>query len=160
MKFHLLLLLIFPFCSISQHSCDNVPEGFSGKYKLYYEGGQVNTIQHFKKGMPHGKILAYYETGEIKVKGVYKNGLVKEGTTLYTYYIDGSIEVENFASYELLIVREYHENGRLRTTGQISIEDPTRLNHRIGTWKTYDKEGKLIFETFPEKHLTRIISDE
>jgi hypothetical protein len=82
----------------------------------------------------------FYENGNVKVKGIYKNNK-RDGDWSFFYdngklwswgeYTDG---VRNGGS------SVYYENGVLKMEG-------TYLNNKqVGIWKFYNKEGKLIKE--------------
>lgn len=82
----------------------------------------------------------YYKNGNIKVKGVFKNGK-RDGDWSYFYengklwswgvYTEG---VRNGAS------SVYYENGVLRMEGNYFN------NKQIGLWKFYNQQGKLLKE--------------
>lgn len=94
-----------------------------GKYKSFYENGQLKKEISYKNGELDGSYEEYYRDGKLKIKTSYKNG-EKEG------------------SYE-----EYYENGN------IAIEHNFKNGAYKGKQKNYDSEGELIIEwvsSFPE----------
>lgn len=94
-----------------------------GKYKSFYENGQLKKEISYKNGELDGSYEEYYRDGKLKIKTSYKNG-------------------EKERSYE-----EYYENGN------IAIEHNFKNGAYKGKQKNYDSEGELIIEwvsSFPE----------
>ena len=50
----------------------------NGEVTIYYPNGNVMSRKTLKKGVPHGKCITYYESGMVKCKRNYAEGL-KEG---------------------------------------------------------------------------------
>ena len=53
---------------------DQVP--FSGWKKSFYENGQIQFLQKFENGIPHGYAIAWYQTGLMKWKIVMNQGKI------------------------------------------------------------------------------------
>lgn len=102
---YLLLLIILCFFSCNK---ENVKEEF------YANGNLKFKVQVNKNNILDGLYQEYYETGEIKVKSNYKNGLLID--TVFTY----------------------HRNGKIESKG---IQ---KNNLPFGWWSYYDSEGRLI----------------
>lgn len=108
-----------------------------------------NASQNFKpqvlKDTIGGVFHEYYQNGNIKIKGVLKNGK-RDGDWSYFYengklwswgeYTEG---VRNGAS------SVYYENGVLKMEGNYFN------NKQIGLWKFYDESGKLKKEVNLDK---------
>ena len=41
---------------------------------MYHKNGKIGAIQNFKDGVLHGELIEYYENGNIKIKGFFKDG--------------------------------------------------------------------------------------
>ncbi len=63
---------------------------FTGKIEIYFENSkQLNFSAEYKKGVPHGETVEYYENGNIKEKYSYKKG--KLHGTFESYDEDGKL---------------------------------------------------------------------
>ncbi|RRO17205.1 toxin-antitoxin system YwqK family antitoxin [Flavobacteriaceae bacterium 14752] len=69
-----------------------------------------------KKKLPNGKYKSYYESGEIKEKGVYRKG--KKIDTIIKYFKDGNVKkLEIIKNGDSLKNIYYHLNGKVKSTG-------------------------------------------
>ena len=102
--FNLFLILLI--------SCNNNGEV---KTKTTYLDGEKIVYEVNDKDLPNGKYMHYYKTGELKTKGVFKNGEYSNTDTLYSYY----------------------KNGKLKEKGIFSN------GKKIGWWLYYDSLGNL-----------------
>lgn len=63
---------------------------FTGKVEIYFENSkQLNFSAEYKKGVPHGETVKYYENGNIKEKYFYKKGELHG--TFESYDEDGKL---------------------------------------------------------------------
>ena len=96
-----------------------------GSYKEFYENGNLKVEGNFKEGKQHGSYKKYYSNGEIHIKGSYKDGK-----------LDG-------------VRKTYYENGELEE------KEKYKMGKRDGSYKKYDKEGQLRIEaSFVNDNLT------
>lgn len=79
-----------------------------GKWRNYYENGQLQSVYTFKDGLKEGIGIEWWETGKMMTFGHYKNGVLNG------------------------ILKWYNENGILIATGNMSN------NMRDGKWKICD----------------------
>ncbi|HPI04024.1 MAG TPA: hypothetical protein PLB12_01610 [Candidatus Goldiibacteriota bacterium] len=86
--------------------------------KVYYPSGKLLAEMPMVKGLKHGKIIWYYESGDIKTTQEVKRGAA-DGRIIF--YYEGNIK-----EHEGVI-----KNGK-----------------RIGEFKYYDRQGKLIKSEF------------
>lgn len=102
---------VFCFCFLCLISCkENIEE--------YYPDGSIKiSIQTDENGIPDGEYLEYYNSGEIKVKGVYKKGMIND--TVYYFY----------------------ENGKLKEKGIMKDKE------KYGWWDLYNPNEILINKT-------------
>jgi antitoxin component YwqK of YwqJK toxin-antitoxin module len=50
------------------------PEPFTGKLAHFYNGGQVETLKHFKNGLLHGPETSWYGNGKKRLEIIYDQG--------------------------------------------------------------------------------------
>ena len=56
----------------------------NGKWKLYYENGQIKAEENYIKGVQEGRYRIWYENGQLESEGNYiKNYLEGEFITYY-----------------------------------------------------------------------------
>tara|TARA_Y100000996_G_C22524279_1_gene643757 strand:+ start:195 stop:470 length:276 start_codon:yes stop_codon:yes gene_type:complete len=79
-----------------------------------YRSNGIEVIKFNIGNNDYDKTMVYYKSGKPKQEKNYKNG-----------NLNGNLI-------------SYWENGEVHTRGKY------QNNHRIGTWKTYNKKGKLI----------------
>ena len=72
-----------------------------GNWTSYYENGQIKKEGNFKDGKEDGKWTYYYENGQIKEEVNFKNG-EQDGKWTY-YYEDGTLQKEEIYKDEELI---------------------------------------------------------
>ena len=87
---------------------------YSGRCSVYYETGELASIQQYINGKDHGKWIFYHINGQIEAEGQFEMGR-RVGKWKY-----------------------YFENGQ---TSQISKYKDGVKN---GLWKVYSEEGKLV----------------
>ena len=75
----------------------------NGYYKLINKKtGRLKLVKHYKNGVVHGKIIYYWDNGEIRLTGQYEN-MIRTGIWK-TYDTDGSLIVEE----------NYNTDGKLQ----------------------------------------------
>lgn len=87
---------------------------YTGRCSVYYDTGELASIQQYIDGKDHGKWVFYHPNGQIETEGQFEMGK-RFGTWKY-----------------------YFEDGQ---TSQISKYKDGIKN---GVWKVYSKEGKLV----------------
>ncbi len=89
---------------------DGVKEGL---WEVYWENGQLREKGSYKEGKEHGILEYYYENGQLDSKGSYKDG-----------ELDGLLEF-------------YYENGQLASKGSY------KGGNRNGPHEYYHENGEL-----------------
>jgi len=129
---------------------NNIPEGVRREYRI---DGTIESAKIFRngnitgegivdeKGYKQGKWKEYYETGELKAEGTYKNN---EKTGLWKwYYINGKLE--QTGNYE----EAEKPNGEWKwyfENGKVFIEENFYKGKLDGFYKEYDSLGNIITE--------------
>lgn len=72
-----------------------------GKVKYFFPNGNIDRIEHYKKGKLHGEIKYFFPDGALYGKGYYKRGLLNK--TFYWYYHDGAIEKKTVYNKGLMV---------------------------------------------------------
>jgi uncharacterized protein len=127
---------------------NNIPEGVRRDYK---QDGTIESAKIFRngsiigdgivdeKGFKQGNWKEYYETGELKAEGNYKNN---EKTGLWKwYYVNGKLDqIGSFGQGEMPEGdwKWYYENGRILMEEGFSAGKPE------GTYKEYNDSGIVI----------------
>lgn len=83
---------------------------FTGAFIEYYDNGNIKGEGEFKDGEVHGLRLMYYENGSKSLERSYKNG-ISEGASI-EYYPSGEIKQE-----------VYFKNGREEGTAKVFYEN-------------------------------------
>lgn len=103
-----------------------------GKWKYYYENGQMEEIAHYYEGKYNGSVRQFYNNGKLKMEGTFFLGIP-----------DGEFKA-------------FYKNGKLAEEGMYhsiadSIRDTTTKYWdvieylpaiKLGDWKTYYEDGK------------------
>ena len=115
---------------------------FSGTCKVLYSDTFLLKEKFlFVKGILQGESCSYYEDGNLKWRGSYKNGKTygkwefwdNSGSKYCEVYFDNDLYNGPYKSW--------YANGQLKETGQFSN------NRKTGTWTDYDKAGNVINES-------------
>ena len=121
---------------------------YTGKIVSYYENGQLEYLENYKDGVAHGLCEGYYENGQLSYSENYKNdyphGLCKG------YYENGQLEYsENYKDGELHgLLEHYYENGQMERYGNFVNGEPD------GFTFTYYENGQLEYlETYEDGEL-------
>ncbi|SNR37881.1 YARHG domain-containing protein [Lutibacter flavus] len=105
--------------------------------KTYFENGQLESISYKKNGKLNGEFKTYLENGQIELAGSYKNGKVNGEVKKYNK--SGQLEsVSEYSEGVLYIIKSFHENGKLKTSGNIVG------NNKIGEWSVFYENGQLV----------------
>ncbi len=133
-----------------------------GKWKFYYENGQVRAEGRYVRNMRTGTWKFYDRNGRIEQTGSYRNGK-PEGTWQW-FYEDGTLrrEEEYFNGKEDGHYVEYDRDGNMIAEGnyiegekdgiwKIHVGDIIQEGKYIvglkeGVWKYYYPNGKLMYE--------------
>jgi antitoxin component YwqK of YwqJK toxin-antitoxin module len=130
--FILVLSLFFCFELIAQNDSLGVE---------YFDSGEKKSEQHFQSGKAHGDYLQWEKTGELRYKGQYELGALKNWTVYFksgekqehteyknrqisyavTWYLNGNKKTESTHPFEKIgdfIYRKWDENG-IKTDEQI-----------------------------------------
>lgn len=110
---------------------------YTGKVIDYYENGQIQSKENYKDGKLNGERITYYENGQIEYKENYKGGEY-EGES-FSYYKNGQV------SYKRLykngeregIQTYYHYNGQIES--KVNIKN----GELIGEYIKYYENGQI-----------------
>ena len=80
------------------------------KHKTYYENGQLKGEGSFKNGKPEGLFKTYYDNGQLEGEGSFKNG--KPEGLHKMYYDNGHLESEITYKNGKEINRKSYEDAR------------------------------------------------
>ncbi len=105
---------------------------------LYYENGDTNIVETYRKGIFDGTYSLYYKNGQIKQQGEYINNEMT-GNWLQ-YHENGQLKekVQFERNLENGPFVEYHENGKIAAEGHYADGD-----NEEGELKIYNKQGIL-----------------
>lgn len=108
-----------------------------GKYKKYYENGQLELEIEYENGQKHGYERSYYENGRLKSEHTYANGLT-EGTYKF-YYENGKIEMKGTYHNNKIhgFVENYYETGTVLSVFYY------KEGIRVGVGKQFHPNGDL-----------------
>lgn len=105
-----------------------------GDYSYFYENAKIKSIETWKNDTLL-KETAWYESGNLKSEGVYKNG---ELDSIYTeYYKDGKLRLQQQYKNGKKNGKyfSYYSNGQKYVIGNYSDNEP------LGKFQYYTKEG-------------------
>jgi len=140
-----------------------------GKWKYFYDNGQVRLEGNYKRGLEHGYFKEYDTDGNLLTTTKYDNGLKVEDAQELTklevrkdYYPDGKLKIVATYSKEGVpegVRREYAEDGTIEKSyifknGIIIGEGiVTEKGEKDGRWKEYYPDGSLMAVGDYEKDL-------
>ncbi len=109
----------------------------NGKYKRYFENGNVEVEGMFEDGVRNGTFLEYHENGKLLRKISYVNGMRHGAVEVYNE--DGEFVQRAFYQNNLLVdsIRAFYEGGALRMEGMFVQGKPD------GVLKDDDPSGKV-----------------
>ena len=106
---------------------------------LFFLFIQSFSQNHYSEdGNRDGPWQGYYETGELRYEGVFKEG--KETGVFKYYYKSGNLEKELLYIEDGVRakVKMYYSNKNIKTLGEYC------LKNRCGTWEYFDDLGNII----------------
>jgi len=137
------------------------PDGY---YQFQFEDGTRGAAGSFRNKLPHGvwryyrsdgtpfqvcyfnqgvldSLQFYYSTKGTKYREdrIYKNGILFSYSTVVNRRLVRETTILEYGHMypKTVYVKTYYENGQVKEEGKY------RLNQRVGTWKVYEKNGKL-----------------
>lgn len=115
---------------------------FTGTCKVLFANTEVIKEKfHFKEGKLDGLAEAYFPSGKLRWKGLYKNG---NTFGKWEYWdTNGNKTIEVFYENDTLNgpYFSWHSNGAVKEKGQFD------QNNRAGRWIIYNETGQVISET-------------
>jgi antitoxin component YwqK of YwqJK toxin-antitoxin module len=117
---------------------DEDERSYEGKYKLWYDNGQLKVERRYVGGVVMGKYKEWYENGQIKID-TYRDGDSFDGY-YQGWYENGVLRTKASFRYGKLIgiYNEWYDNGRMKAYS-------TYVNGRLdGLCKKWDMDGNLI----------------
>ena len=109
--------------------------------KTFYENGQVNVFEKYKRNKLDGEIIGYYEDGTIDFKLNYVKGIL-EGKQIW-YHKNGNIKREEMRIKGLIegTVKTYYDSGELYMIVKY------REGEQYGFFKYFNKDGTLKYKS-------------
>jgi hypothetical protein len=126
------------------------PAEYTGWIKAYFDGAgtQLAELGQWKNGKPDGRLMVWYDTGEIMQMGIDKEG---EMVLLQNFYRTG--EKLGVASFNDAGSREgvfWHKNGRKAAEGLIGEDGPEIM-------KFWNDEGEELDQEEGMKMMERLM---
>ena len=87
--------LLTILCLVLLVSCSPKPPP-DGPYTKYYPSGQIEIKGNFKDGIPHGLIENFYENGQLESRGNFIDGKLEDGLWEYFDEDGNSISTETY----------------------------------------------------------------
>lgn len=119
-----------------------VHDSLDGERKFFFPNGRVESVEHYRNGVFHGKYRKYDENGNLLVEQEFTDGAM-QGLSL-VYYPNGVLK-EKYTirdNEEDGPFQEFYENGNIRTEGTYGPgKDGTAEQ---GELKEYDENGQLV----------------
>ena len=108
----------------------------NGLWKIWYENGQLRSLQKYQNGEKVGGIKTWYKNGQLSSEETFmEEGNVK----LHRFwYENGQLKSELTSIDNKEKIIRWYENGQVKEVGS------WRGGMSIGTWNFYDKNGKLV----------------
>ncbi len=98
--------------------------------KEYYASGKIRFLYSIKYNSVNGKVIEYYENGNLKLEGKYLKG-VKEGVHK-TYYDNKNIEsISEYKQGDLLEATIYYKSGKVKEKTTLKIDESGNKIRRI-----------------------------
>ncbi len=139
-----------------------IGDELDGEWIYWYENGNKESIQYYKKGIEDSTWTWWNEDGTINKTGGYKNGLYHGKWTFY--YPDEKIKsIENYFENRLHDTSwYYHNNGELSAkgiylrgsmeghwkfwyeSGKLNQEGNYEANSEVGQWLSYYEDGSKM----------------
>ena len=122
-----------------------------GVSKGWYPKGNLKQIKNYKNGVKHGKLIRYYNNGQVLDEFNYKNGL-RHGT-LTTYFTNGKIMKQSIWNNGELVKHEIHTDDVNKISYILVWADTNSLNRIDPNY--YEKNKKVDDELL--KHTLELI---
>jgi len=116
---------------------DTTTDPLNGPGAIYYENGQLKVTGSFKEGERDGVWEWYYQNGQLDAKEYYKEG--KANGVCVEYFENGRLKV-NYSFKEGKrdgVWKWYHQNGQLDAKGSY------KEGKQDGLWEWYFEDGQL-----------------
>jgi tetratricopeptide (TPR) repeat protein len=141
--------ILLTFLTFSQTNIDNLERidglwtkkgektSYTGQFIEYFENGNIKGKGEFKNGLVHGLRTVYYENGNISLERNYSNGII-DGSSI-EYYASGQVKQEaNFKNgKEDGTLRAFYESGHAKAILTFSN------GIQQGDYFEYSSDGKL-----------------
>ncbi len=125
--------------------------------EFYYHSGKLkrkdlDLPSPYRSELVWAYTAEYYENGRVKFTPTF---IMTDGMEIINYYESGGKQLRKnwcggmvYGKWE-----EWYENGTIKTEGQYAERDPEKkrqyvISKKVGTWKYYNEEGKLVKEEF------------
>lgn len=109
--------------------------------KEYYPNGSIKALTPIdNKGVPNGLFEEFYESGELKAKGEYVDGVIRD--TVFSFHRNGKIESKGLLKngFKISWWSYFNEAGRLKETYQyLNFNDSIYKNQTM----VYREDGSL-----------------
>jgi antitoxin component YwqK of YwqJK toxin-antitoxin module len=108
-----------------------------GKWTFWFENGAISAEEYYEKGTPTGTWLSFYVNGQ-------QSSSIDFTTGKATYYHDNGQKFE-----EGTITNTMQREGRWTgwyQNGKLNYEGDYTNGAKTGSWKYYEKNGKLMEE--------------
>ena len=128
MKYTINLLLVLVF------SLQFLYAQKDGAFIDYYDSGELKTEGHYKNKKRIGNWTSYYKSGQISSLYSYTDG--KRDVEYIAYHKNGKLKVKTQIENGKSISRGYYESGELYSEREV----------KTGYYKSYTKNGKLKIE--------------
>ena len=114
-----------------------------GIMKRYYESGELRVKMLYKENSNYIKTCFYYNDGEIAAEGTYFQETKDSIWNYYSFYTGTLTSTESYSKgVKNGIEKQYYANG------QVSEEIEWANNAKHGIWNQYFDDGKLKLKTF------------
>lgn len=126
-----------------------------GISETYFPNGQIELSITYENGVEQGKYILYHETGNVSTEGAMEDGYMAGKWNIY--YQDGQLQTEMEYKDEgetMLIWQSFDNlgnpnvvngNGHYKGEWELEIhEGDVEEGIRVGVWKTYNLEGRLL----------------
>lgn len=142
------ILLVLILCSIflqAQKPCGFVDGLQEGNCIFYFENGQKNWDENWKKGKLDGNYIAYFENGKEKAKGIYKKDR-KVGEWIYYDENGSKTGIEKYKGWKGDVYNDdceatYFKNDKIIRSGNFV------KGKEEGRWKYFYGNGNLQYES-------------
>lgn len=103
-----------------------------GECTEWYDSGRIRFIQRFDElGRHHGRLVSYYENGQIQRESFLKNGINKNGYSSFSWYESGTKEAElKYLNGQAIERKRYSRQGELTSFEEFDFEQ-RKLIHVI-----------------------------